>query len=106
MIAVKTDPVAIQTKVSEDEFPNLTEPKKQIQCKATMTPMTIYCQMYFAGMVRRDFPKRIKKNKLTEVNKTLHQTVEIAGKEINWSFPKIAVKPKNKTATWSWIYAF
>ena len=88
----------MQTKATE-EFPaSFTEPKKQIQCKATIAPMTMYCHKYFFGILLKVFPRLITKNKLIEVNKTRHHTIEIAGIEINLSFPKMAVKPKNKTA--------
>jgi len=40
----------------------------------------------------------MKKNKLIDVNNTRHQTIEMAGMDINLSFPKMAVKPKNRTA--------
>lgn len=83
MNAVKNATVAIQTKATEELPANFTEPKKQIQCKATMTPIIRYCQMYFLGIVFNDFPKRIKKNKLMEVKSTRHHTIDIAGREIN-----------------------
>ena len=98
MSAVKSAPVAMQTKVTDELPANFTEPKKQTHCSATIAPMTMYCHKYRFGILRNRFPKPIKKNKLTEVNKTRHQTIEIAGIEINLSFPKMAVKPKNKTA--------
>ena len=88
----------MQTKVTDELPANFTEPKKHTQCKATIAPMTMYCHKYRLGIFLSDFPKLIRKNKLTEVNKTLHQTIEIAGIEINLSFPKMAVKPKNRTA--------
>jgi len=98
MSAVKSAVVAIQINVTDELPANFTDPKKQIQCKATIAPMTIYCHKYFFGILLSDFPKLIRKNKLIDVNKTRHQTIEIAGMEINLSFPKIAVKPKNRTA--------
>ena len=88
----------MQIKVTEELPANFTEPKKQIQCKATIAPMTMYCHKYFFGIAFNDFPKLMRKNKLIEVNKTRHQTIEIAGIEINLSFPKMAVNPKSKTA--------
>lgn len=98
MTAVKSATVAIQIKVTDELPANFTEPKKQIQCNATIAPMTMYCHKYRLGILRSDFPKLIRKNKLTEVNRTRHQTIEIAGMEINLSFPKMAVKPKSRTA--------
>ena len=95
---MKSAVVAIHIRVMDELPDNFTEPKKQIQCKETIAQITIYCHKNCLGIFLNDFPKLMKKNKLIDVNNTRHQTIEMAGMDINLSFPKMAVKPKNRTA--------